>query len=557
MNARKDLNAVTTDRAKAEESRSRWANIAPVVVAAVAVVSPGYLLWMILSGSRMQFGDYFYMIRHLYDADGSFNVPGLFTRANEHLVVLPKLIYSVNYLIFEGSNISLGVFVWALSALTAFVVGASLWSRVISGPWRRVMMIWVLALFAFPLPALHNYLFAMSGAAWMMASMFAVVAIVSMVKSRPLLAAFFGVLGTLSYGTGIAIWAALFILFLLLRRFSWQNFVMVGLGIISVALERFSSVSPQHHPPIEFDLLKIGRSMTVSIGSLLTNNTEISVLLGSALIPVFVFLAWRVYHTQHEVPERLVPVGIGVFALSAAFLFAMSRTGFGDGMFTSSRYMGVMSLFMLSILLMVIGSEWSIKRGALVSVVAILALATSAAPVIEQVKALSRFHQELGEIATKLGLGQSLIFGMTQPSLRLLETLEHYPFSRSGDSIACGVLGETVTAPVVFDDRSVVGWIDSSEELPEAETLRIDGWVYSEQRGECLLVLDSTNQVVGGGVIGWDREDARQAVNAPQRDLGWIAVAPFDEYEALRVGVFVPGRDEFFIFGELTGNDLD
>ena len=132
------------------------------------------LLYLILSGSHMQFGDYFRMVGQLYDDGGHVNAAGLFLHANEHLVAIPKLLYLLNIILAAGSNITLGLAVWWFAAAIALLVLSAASESLRGGYLQKLIVAFAIGLFSFPIAAVHNFVFAMSGASWILANLFAV-----------------------------------------------------------------------------------------------------------------------------------------------------------------------------------------------------------------------------------------------------------------------------------------------------------------------------------------------------------------------------------------------
>lgn len=510
------------------------------------------MLMLILDGAPMQYGDYFGILGSLFSRDGVFTPLGLIEHANEHLVLIPKLVYLANIALFGGSNVTLGVFVWLTAVATAAVLMSHMRSLFETDPTVRVVLAWSAAVFFFPLAAAHNFLFAMSGTCWLLANFFAVCAVVSAVNRHPVRAGLFGALGTFSYGTGLAIWPALFLILVRQRRFSTPEALMLIIGAASVAIERFTAVmslAVAHHPPLETDPPAILRSMMVASGSLFTQSVDVALLLGAATIALVGFLLVRSLHIESENRPAAILTGLITYGLFVLLLLAVSRAGFGDNMLQSSRYMAVIALFMLAVTLLSFllfekPTAWCFAAAMLIQ----LNLA-AAVPLVKDVQANGRYHQDIGALAARLGTAPSTIFGYRKQTTAVLQALNHYPFNAAGDQLGCGLIGARIDTSAMAEDPSVQGWLDDISPIPESSAIKVAGWVEAERDVECILIANEANEVVGAAVRGWDREDARRAIRGSRTNIGWQGVTREMPGESLRAVVRLKGKPDFFELG--------
>ncbi len=100
------------------------------------------------------------------------------------------------------------------------------------------------------------------------------------------------------------------------------------------------------------------------------------------------------------------------------------------------------------------------------------------------------------------------------------KALGAYPFT-DDFTLGCGdtELGDTVDLSSV---GTATGVIDSG---PPSGGALLRGWAAMDgKRADCVLVVDATGVVVGGGITGVGRPDATSAAGGESR-AGWLAAA--------------------------------
>ena len=185
-----------------------WNYIYYAILTIVAAVSIYRMVDAVLSGSKLQYADYWRTIEHLLLPDGSIDMAGIFLFSNQHLIAIPQLLYWLNIKLFSGSNIALGLLVVAIVCSTAAVLYLMIRRSRIGHTLQLALLTMVVALL-FGMAGAWNFIYAMSGAAWLTANFFVVLAVY--LRSRDLTVAAFltAILATLSYGTGILVWPAI------------------------------------------------------------------------------------------------------------------------------------------------------------------------------------------------------------------------------------------------------------------------------------------------------------------------------------------------------------
>jgi hypothetical protein len=193
--------------------------------------------------------DYWGNIRGLITENGlALNLESLFRHNNEHIVVIPKLIYAANYLLTGGSNIGLiaySLFVGAACAVLLLLLARDL-LRDTPARWVFCAVLFPLAMFSGKLS--HSYYFGMSGAIWLTADLFVIVSAAAMAKAAKmqstawLLASLLAaLLGLLTYSTAIYSLLVLLVLcgvFLIVPTFRgripWPALVGVAAVVVAV-----------------------------------------------------------------------------------------------------------------------------------------------------------------------------------------------------------------------------------------------------------------------------------------------------------------------------------
>lgn len=495
---------------------------------------PLYLLRQILRGTPMQFNDYFGMFGSIFTPTGTFTPAGLLVHQNEHLVAIPKLIYVVNSWAFGGSNVSLGVFVWLVSAITVVVVFVGLRDVFRVSPSTQVVLAWVLAVFIFPLSAQQNYLAGMSGTVWILANLFALCAVLAAAKRRPLTAALFGVLGTFTYGTGLAIWPALVLILVLQRRFSIRDALMLVIGALSIVIERLTETSVGGHPPIATDPILLMRSVVIATGSLLSDSVDISLFIGALSLGLAGFLIFRAKPRWTSSPPVAALIALLAFTIIVFAMLALSRTGFGDAALLATRYMAVVAFFVLALALLslVVLGESSVWRWSAATIVLLSLVA--AIPIMNAFQNSIR-QQDVAAIAARLGVAEGIVLGYQGTTSETLKSRNQYPFNQAGDQVACGLLDSTLDPSQIGPAGSVNGWVEMIEASANDDAVLLTGWAQSPSSIECVLVLDERNRVVGG------------AVGALPADPNWSGVARGQVSDDLRVIVRLEGEPSFHL----------
>ena len=232
--------------------------------------------------------DYWVNITGLITENGVFLDPvALFRHNNEHIVVIPKLIYLANYFITSGSNIGLivySIFAGAVCAILLLLLARDL-LRDVPARWVLCGMLFPLVMFSAKLS--HSYYFGMSGAIWLTADIFVILSAAAMARAAQTESAWWllasliaALLGMLTYSTALYSLLVLLVfcgIFLFVPRFrgriAWPILAAVAvLIVVAIAAWLIYRPHPKGHPPLDFDPIGLVGFVIIYLGSALSEG---------------------------------------------------------------------------------------------------------------------------------------------------------------------------------------------------------------------------------------------------------------------------------------------
>ena len=102
---------------------------------------------------------------------------------NEHIVVIPKLVYAANYLVTSGSNTGLIVYSLAVGiAITALLLFLAR-ELLIDTPWRLLLCALLFPLVMSSAKLTHSYFLGMSGTIWLTADLFVILSAAALARA--------------------------------------------------------------------------------------------------------------------------------------------------------------------------------------------------------------------------------------------------------------------------------------------------------------------------------------------------------------------------------------
>jgi hypothetical protein len=494
--------------------------------------------------------DYWPNITGLITEKGAvLDLARLFQRNNEHIVVIPKLIYLANYLLTSGSNI--GLIVYSISAGAACAILLLVLARDLlrdtPARWALCGVLFPLAMFSAKLS--HSYYFGMSGAIWLTADIFVILSAASMARAAQmestawLLASLLAaLLGVLTYSTAVYSLLALLVFCAVLLfapklrgRIPWP--VLLGVAAVTLVVLAVWLIYRPHpggHPPLDFDPLGLAGFVLIYLGAALSEG-YLAPVTGLAIIASGA-IAIRRLLAEGRGLDILLWVTLFLFAPFNALMTGIGRLGFGLKAAFSSRYQSVTAISLMAVIVLVLAAlpKENVSRGSRwVKAAALGALGLMAVFFVANSKSAKFYAKHLEkkpvvEIALRLGIAGDHHLAEVRPSIeklyRIIPALiatRHVPFNtrtRCEDFMGLHLASTSGEAAGAIDNMATY---TISHETRTA--IELSGWaVQAGKPAECIAVVDGDGVVVGAGVAA-----AMHLEPMTQRSLriGWQAVA--------------------------------
>lgn len=501
-----------------------------MAAAALASLPPVVQNWaMVAQQPVMQMGDYWDVMERVMAPDGSLQASRVLEYQNEHLMVIPSLVYWLNYKVFDGYAWPLAIFVLAVIGATVVLLAWEL-SRHVRSDLVLAAGVVAISWMLFSPSGVANIGYPMSGTAWCVANLFSVAAVVSALRSRWPLALLACIAATFTYGTGLASWFAVASVAVLAHLFGDRSTRSRTLAVawpvaaVAVTASVLASIPP-HEARTEGGIQWAGRlSNVLQTAGAITRQPEVAMLLGALVLSCAVLCAWLLVEDARDPrgagPDlRTTSSGVAFVVLGVVMcgFVGAGRSGGNDwGM--SSRYASVTAMvwvgaFIAATVLLgsiASGARWSARRDRLVAVVPVGALSVAALLSFAGAhQILMAYEDNITEmerlaIAMKLGDGDGF-FGT--PEVSVFAPAAHVPFN--GDPIGdCSLIG---TEPSVAPDSQLRGTVESWSEGENDSIHELVGWLDASEDWECLVGVDPDGTVVAAGLISDDeRRDARK-----------------------------------------------
>jgi hypothetical protein len=448
--------------------RSRWEIAGYAAAAILALVPAVRMALLVREAAPLQYSDYWLLVGHFTNPDGSLHAAGLFEfEFQNHPVVLPMLVYWLNLQLFAGSNVALGVFVLAVAAGILAMVAVVL-ARSGLRPVDHMVLFVLASCLLFTPNGAWNYAVSMSGTAWLGAGLLGIIAVYLRSRDRTVLAFATAFLGAFTYATGLMVWPALAAVGACRRppREWWREwpylvgFVANYLWFQEVQTTGLGADLPW---PGLVDTLRITAQL---LAFPLGMEGSLAEVVGSVVLLGIVALAvWFAAVVRSTAASALV--GIAVFGLLATASLAMGRhmfiTGGDQNRYTSVPAVALIGFAGLLVLAMrEVDADSADHRAtrfgpvirqaplAVCAVLAGLATTTGGAHVEDMRDAVP--EQELREVALHLGIadGTPYLAGFSTSVTDLLIELDQQPFVDGWD-LDCGLIDEELDLEVVDD----------------------------------------------------------------------------------------------------------
>lgn len=372
-----------------------------ISVSVLGIVIPAsYILYLISQAGDLSNFDYWWMTWNFYSVDGfSTNPFNWIFRANEHFVLIPAIIYALNIVITQGSNIGLCLAGWFFALIQCHVLIALLPLKLRRFPLQFILVIVGISIFNFTPAAAHNWMRGFSGVHWIIANLFVICSIFCLQSyARVLLnkreaeppdihsqaeagnefneagnesvgavspcppspsplqnkwvigSIIFGILGCISYSTPLALWPILCAAAIVLRFPRQVTYLYFATSIAVIGTYFLTYKTPTHHPSLtKINPLKTIEYIPIYLGGIFSENVIIASIIGIiGLIAVTGFVGYWLFGKKTDRAEWLPWVSIQIYTLQTALMAAVSRSGFGVEQATASRYATLPALFWMS-----------------------------------------------------------------------------------------------------------------------------------------------------------------------------------------------------------------
>lgn len=488
-------------------------------------------------------------------------------RANEHFVLIPAIIYALNIVVTQGSNIGLCLVAWFLAWIQCHVLIALLPLNLRRFPLLFVSLVLCVAIFNFTPAAAHNWMRGFSGVHWVIANLFVICAIFCLrsyaifvnaifinvagagTETPPLRNAWvigsilFGILGCISYSTPLGLWPILCATAVVLRFPRRVTYLYFAASIAVISLYFITYKTPSHHPSLtKINPLKTLEYIPTYLGGIFSENIIVASIIGTiGLILMTGFIGYWLFVKKLDRADWLPWLSIQLYVLQTALMAAVSRSGFGVEQATASRYATLPALFWMSaIILTVLGARelQLIPRiqGRLltpllaISIVLIIlmygvggktASAIARRATYQPLVALSLQLgiTDIGLIKERVGNRPAAFVGL----IDALKTQNLVPFNRDiKQHNFCAPLNTKIDPNLLSAPKEgVPGYFDTVTKLAPAAA-RVSGWIGdTENNVKCIVILDRENTVQGFAMTGFPRPDLAKVFGPAYEFAAW------------------------------------
>jgi hypothetical protein len=471
---------------------------------------------------RLNFNDFWLVIGLTTTPGGGLDPSKITTLYNGHPIETVSLVFWLDAKLFAGTNDSLGV----LSVLLAGAILAALWTMLparLTGTARAAVLVALSAL-VFSSAAMTYYGIGMLGVQWLLGLAPSVVAIAFAHRGRTVPAALFGLLASIGHGSGLPVWPALALIAWLRRDARWRIAVPLAGGLVVLVLWRVVvPASTDYQKPA---LIGADTPLATTLAALgkvwAAQSLDLAILTGAVSLGGLIMLGWPGLTDRVRGPGP-VPADAGWFGLAAQMLLAAAMIGLGRGGYGTEeglahRYAGVPLLFTCALLVLAItrGPGWLRTRAVPVALTVALASYAIGSTTAGDTRRQYPVTPTLA-VAMRTGATSVVRKEFSYPEfLATYRSLGIYPFT---DDFTLGCRGPelggqvdlaTVTdLPAPNGARNTTGYLETLTGQPGiVGDTELTGWAMIDGRqAECVLVVDPTGIVVGGGSVGVPRKD--------------------------------------------------
>ncbi len=521
------------------------------LIFALLIFIPGvYALYLAINSGEISRQDYWGIMGGYLTIDGFSHHPADWLQPqNGHPILIPKLIYALNVIFTQGSNISLSLIAWFLALLQAFLLVKLLPPTIQN---RRIIAVLIFSISAFSFtPSADNWTLGFSGVHWIGANVFAIASIACLTtycRQENVMWVFgslvFATAATFTYGTAFVLWPVLCVgAFLILPRW-WVIVSYVG-GMIFIYINYVPGNEPQLDILMSFSErtnLLILYTLTY-LGAIFTTNNIGAPLIGFIGLLLGVIIIGHLFlHNTKKLRLDLFPwLLLLAYTVGNAALTALSRSHMGIEQAMRSRYTSITCLFWIGLIVIVIyylgtiGAKWSSYKFVPTFVVLgilIVAMYGLGAERQKDFRHILRLQQPT-MLSVNLGIPDevAVVHSITQvpgqffTMIPTLQAHNHIPFHKKSNS--CGLVDQPISQEFLIQtpQNKVRGNFDFLDRFKKYGA-RAVGWAYSEERDiECIALLNEDNIIRGFAFPGFYRPDIAETLPLADSQTGWMGYA--------------------------------
>ncbi|MES1026056.1 hypothetical protein ABN584_24490 [Gloeocapsa sp. BRSZ] len=536
--------------------------LARAVALIVILLPAAYIFYWITRSGEISTYDYWNIISHFYSINGFSPHPtDWLVRANEHVVLIPAIIYAINMIATKGSNIGLAYITFLFACVQAILLAALLPKNLRRSRLLFVGLLVCTSIYCFTPAAAHNWMRGYSGVAWIGANLFVTASIFclsKLVHSQKIVWAisslFFATLGALTYSTALAVLPVLCAAVILMRLPLQVVLLYFAAAIAIGGTYGFTYKTPYYHPPLSLNIRDLLAYIPTYLGAIFTQNVYAAFIVGAVGCAIAVCCTgyWLTPQAKWVRTSWLPWLALQAYVIGTALMAATSRSGFGVESATVSRYASLPSLFWLSLTVIVVTglqkvrlndkNYWQLRitlfAGLTVLILSMYRVGTEAAQMIARTASL----QPLVALSVQLGVAdtdivQHVITPSPEQFLNLTAALKQHgfvPFHQPFDNSFCTVeqqLGSHLLKPPAA--KTLPGFFDNLTKL-NSDIARVEGWAgdRNHRRLDCVAILNQNNIIRGFALTGFPRPDVAQSLGMSYAFSGWkgyVHLSPEDE----------------------------
>lgn len=488
---------------------------------------------------------------------GQYEISQLWAQHNEHRILIPRLFFFADYLLFAGTNVFLIPAILLVQGLHGWVLFSLLRrSRAISGAmkWAGLMFI-LICLFA----AVQMETLAWGFEIQVVFVFFAAtLAFTALIRCRcalgetgvsvsgwvwcgaTLLAA---MVATYSMGNGILVWPLVITLALWLKMPRRLVVILIAVGTLVVGSYLWGYSSPPHHTsPIESvrHWPEVVRYAAVYLGSPFGNyGLRASATIGFVGLVVSVWFGLRLLMwTATPNYGRAALTGVLFFMVGSALITGLGRLNFGLESALASRYTTAALIFWATAGALTVSYASTLDpagRAFLMGITLTLFAFIGLALIDQQARTIQNFAnlrqaKELAGLSLLVGVYDEAALGriypFTQDVITATPFLREHRLSIFSDG-QHQLIGDPLSSHFAFSEAGgCLGYFDVVEPVVGSDHgAMVHGWSWdtdAERPSREVVLADSHDRIVGLASGGFNRADVPAAVDIVQTPyVGW------------------------------------